>query len=244
MDELTRLLLFTTATGACIPLGAALARFEHLRPGWLDNELRHFVIAFGGGILLGAVARVLVPEGTRQIGSTLGAAAVLMAGGIVYMLLERRRGSRGKTSPQLTAMLSDYVPESLALGGMFAMSAEGALLLAVLIGLQNIPEAFNSYRELVTERPGSENAVTLRMIALVPLGPLCGLVGWLALAQWPGGIGEGVLGGVMLFASGGILYLTFQDIAPQARLERHWAPPLGAVLGFAFAMAGDLLVHG
>ena len=47
------------------------------------------------------------------------------------------------------------------------------------------------------------------------------------------------LGG--MFAAGGILYLTFQDIAPQARLEHHWAPPLGAVLGFALALVGEML---
>ena len=46
----------------------------------------------------------------------------------------------------------------------------------------------------------------------------------------------------MLFASGGILYLIFQDIAPQARLERHWAPTLGAVLGFCFAMLAEMFV--
>ena len=34
--------------------------------------------------------------------------------------------------------------------------------------------------------------------------------------------------------------LAFQDIAPQARLERHWAPPLGAVLGFALALLAHM----
>ena len=36
-------------------------------------------------------------------------------------------------------------------------------------------------------------------------------------------------------------YLTFQDIAPQARLERHRSPPLRAVLGSALALVGELL---
>jgi ZIP family zinc transporter len=49
-----------------------------------------------------------------------------------------------------------------------------------------------------------------------------------------------VLGGVMIFAAGGILYLLFEDVAPQARLERHWAPPLGAVGGFLLGYAGHL----
>ena len=50
------------------------------------------------------------------------------------------------------------------------------------------------------------------------------------------------LDAVLLFAAGGILYLTFQDIAPQSRLERHWAPPLGAVLGFALALLADMFL--
>ena len=46
----------------------------------------------------------------------------------------------------------------------------------------------------------------------------------------------------MLFAAGGILYLVFQDIAPQAKLAAHWGPPLGAVLGFALGLAGTMWV--
>ena len=48
----------------------------------------------------------------------------------------------------------------------------------------------------------------------------------------------------MLFASGGILYLIFEDIAPQARLERRWSPPLGAVAGFVLGLVGHLLLTG
>jgi ZIP family zinc transporter len=46
----------------------------------------------------------------------------------------------------------------------------------------------------------------------------------------------------MMLAAGGILYLIFQDIAPAARLEKAWAPPLGAVLGFLTGLAGHLLI--
>ena len=47
---------------------------------------------------------------------------------------------------------------------------------------------------------------------------------------------------IMLFASGGILYLLFQDIAPQSRLKNHWAPPLGAVIGFCLALFCEMIV--
>ena len=80
-------------------------------------------------------------------------------------------------------------------------------------------------------------AALRRMLLLALLGPVCGAVGWFWLAGY-----EAVLGAIMLFAAGGILYLTFQDIAPQARLERHWTPPLGAVLGYAMALVSELVI--
>ena len=46
----------------------------------------------------------------------------------------------------------------------------------------------------------------------------------------------------MLFASGGILYLIFEDIAPQAKLNHTWVPALGANLGFLVGIIGHLLI--
>ena len=133
-------------------------------------------------------------------------------------------------------MGADFLPESLALGGMFAADADGAILLALLIGLQNLPEGFNAWRELTMARVRAIKVLAL-MVLLALLGPVCGIVGWFWLVDH-----DAVLGAIMLFAAGGILYLTFQDIAPQAHLEQHWAPPLGAVFGFALALLGSLVV--
>jgi ZIP family zinc transporter len=52
-----------------------------------------------------------------------------------------------------------------------------------------------------------------------------------------------VTAGIMTFASGGILYLIFQDIAPNVRLKRSWIPALGANLGFLIGIIGDKLIH-
>ena len=46
------MLLYTLGASICIPLGGFLASIERVRSDWLDHELRHFVIAFGGGVLL------------------------------------------------------------------------------------------------------------------------------------------------------------------------------------------------
>ena len=236
MDRFVELLLWTTLAGACIPVGAGLARIEHIRPRWLEEELRHFVIAFGGGVLVGAVALVLAPEGVERLPSPLAAVVLLLAGGMAFMALDRIQAKRNQPAPQFSAMAADFLPESLALGGMFAANAEGAVLLALLIGLQNLPEGFNAWRELAPGHFSRPRALAL-MAVLALLGPVCGAIGWFWLADQ-----DAALGSIMLFAAGGILYLTFQDIAPKARLERHWAPPLGAVLGFALALVGEMLL--
>jgi ZIP family zinc transporter len=233
MDRLAELLLWTALAGACIPLGAGFGRIGHLRPQWLEEEFRHFVIAFGGGVLIGAVALVLVPEGVALVPHPAAATGLLLAGGGAFMALDRAQAKRRRAAPQFIAMAADFLPESLALGGMFAANAKGAVLLALLIGLQNLPEGFNAWRELSGHiRPG---VALRRMLLLALLGPVCATVGWFWLADQ-----DAILGSIMLFAAGGILYLTFQDIAPQSRLERHWTPPLGAVLGFALALVSEL----
>ena len=237
MDSFVEMLLWTTLAGACIPVGAGLARIEHIHSQWLEEEFRHFVIAFGGGVLVGAVALVLVPEGTERLPEPLAVAGLMLAGGVAFMALDRLQAALKRATPQFTAMAADFLPESLALGGMFAAGADGAVLLAVLIGLQNLPEGFNAWRELAAGQSNRRLVLGL-MVLLALFGPVCGVIGWVWLADQ-----AAVLGAIMLFAAGGILYLTFQDIAPQAKLERHWAPPLGAVLGFALALLAKMLFH-
>lgn len=236
MSETLLILLLTTLAGVAIPLGGLIASFEHIRPLWLENELRHFVIAFGGGILLGAVAVVLVPEGVESMGGSMLAIPIVLTGGLFFFALERRMAAGGRQSPQLMGMLSDYVPEAIALGGMMAAGSDSATLLAVLIALQNLPEGFNAFREMQQHNHSSSRTL-FSMLLLVPLGPIAGFSGYYLLAGQ-----DYLLGAIMLFASGGILYLIFQDIAPQSVLKKHWAPPLGAVFGFCLALFSNMLV--
>ena len=238
-QEILYIVGLTLAAGACIPLGGLVASIERISPNWLEQEFRHFLIAFGGGILLGAVAVVLVPEGKASMNGSLWAIPAILAGGIVFFGVERMLGLKKREAPQLMGVMLDFVPEATALGGMIMVNPRVAPLLALLIALQNLPEGFNAYREL-REHSGYSSRQTLAFMAGLALaGPVAGLLGYYFLASSPV-----LLGSIMLVASGGILYLIFQDIAPQSKLERHWTPPLGAVVGFCLALfSNDLVSH-
>jgi ZIP family zinc transporter len=231
-------MLYATLAGAFIPLGGLLARIERIRPLWLERELRHGVIAFGGGALMAAVALVLVPEGQRYL-SAWSALAAFGAGGIAFFLIDRMIERRGGGIAQLMAMLLDFVPESLALGAMLAAEWQAGLLLAGLIALQNLPEGFNAYLELRARDALTSGKRLAGFCAIVLLGPLAAWFGFSYLRET-----SGALGAMMLFAAGGILYLTFEDIAPQAHLARRWAPALGAVAGFMLGLLGQMLLLG
>lgn len=237
MSDLVQLLVFTALAGAAIPVGGLVGMIERVRPSWLEAELRHTIIAVGGGALLSAVCLVLVPEGIHRL-PVWAVIAAMSAGGLVTMGLERLLAAFGGSAGQILAMLLDYLPESLALGALFAEGNDSAPVLALIVAAQNLPEGFNAQRELVQKGLGKALVLGVFLL-LIPLGPGLAMVGKTFLAGQPG-----VLGAILLFAAGGILYLVFQDIAPQVRLERRWAPPLGAVFGFLIGLAGELVLGG
>ncbi len=229
-------LLLATVAGLTIPIGAYLATIERIRPRWLQDEFRHSVLAFGGGALFAAVALVLVPQGIRNL-DWFTISLAFGGGGIVFFLIDRAIALRGGAGAMLMAMLLDFVPEAIAVGVGLATQLKVGLLLALLIALQNLPESFNAYREIRSRTGKSEHTLLTWFSALVVLGPVSAYFGHEVLASY-----AAISGAVMLFASGGIIYLTFEDIAPQTVLERHWAPPLGAVSGFLVGLLGHVLI--
>ena len=152
MDDWIQVLLLTLMAGMAMPVGALLARVENIHTVWLKVEFRHTVMAFGGGALLSAIALVLVPEGASQL-SVFPVAVLFLAGGCSFMVLDMFLARHQSPAGQLVAMLSDFVPEALALGAAFATDGSAGVLLAALIAIQNLPEGFNSFNEL-SEKAG------------------------------------------------------------------------------------------
>lgn len=68
------------------------------------------------------------------------------------------------------------------------------------------------------------------------LGPILGAFGYWMLADH-----SRILGWMQVIAASGIMYLVFEDIAPQAKLKNSSLPALGAVIGFLLGLIGKLI---
>lgn len=230
-------MLYSLFSGITVFIGGLFSRLFETRPieGTAREEILHTSMAVGGGILVAAVAFVLVPEGMKAL--PVGPMTVVfVAGATAFFLLDRRLQTHGGSYAQLLAMLMDFVPEALALGAVFATHHQLGLLIAIFIGLQNLPESFNSYLDL--RHSGFTVRSTLTLLFFLSFsGVVAAVVGYLFLRDF-----ETLKASLMLFSSGGIVYLIFQDIAPGSKARNHWEPALGASVGFAIGMVGQKLL--
>jgi ZIP family zinc transporter len=235
MSQLTIIIIASWLAGLAAFGGGVIAWATDGSNAGEKRELTHGVIAFGGGILIAAVAFALLPKAMVAL-SPVGLGATFCAGGLLFCVLDAQLSRSGDTKAQFLAMLMDFLPEALALGAVFGQDPRLGVLLAAFIGAQNLPEGFNAFREMTTV--GIRYRVALMtLLAVSLLGPLAACTGYFFLQDQ-----AKVTASIMAFAGGGIMYLIFQDIAPQSKIRKHWIPALGAVLGFAVGMIGKQLV--
>ena len=109
-------------------------------------------------------------------------------------------------------------------------------LLAIIIGLQNLPEAFNAFRDLVLGGMTIKKTLIIFLV-LSFLGIPVALLGHYILSN-----SAVITAQLMTFASGGILYLLIQDIIPASKLNKNYLPSLGATIGFLVGMIGSKIV--
>src|SRR2546425_2498593 len=225
MDPIIAVIAYTAFTGITNVDGGLLGRFEPLRHRRFRTGLLRGMVAFGGGTMLAAVALVLLPQGLAGMGG-VSAALVLATGAVVFLLVDEGIERRGGPGAQFVAMVMDFIPGSLALGAVFGTGGALGPVLAVLLSMNNVPQGFNSYKEL-REKHWSPSRILGAIAVTIPIGVASGLIGLFFLPAHPV-----VLAGLYVFSSGGLLYLMMHDIFPVAHQRKHWWPTMLGVLGF------------
>lgn len=234
---MTELILFSGFAGITVFIGGILAYLfnQHIKECSIKYETIHFLMSFGAGIILSALALVLIPKGMEEL-SLLPISLSFLVGAISFMFLDIYLAKKGGQTATLLAMMMDFVPESIALGAVFAIHPNMATLLAIFIGLQNLPEAFNAFRDLSISGFKTKKILVI-FFFLSFTGIIAALIGHFILSDY-----TKLTAHLMVFASGGILYLLIQDIIPESKMDKKYITSLGAIIGFLVGIIGEKVV--
>ena len=234
---LLEIIIYAGFSGLTVFVGGLLANYfnHHIEESPVKYQITHTSMSFGAGIILSALVFVLIPDGMKEL-PLIHIIFSFLLGTIIFFFIDKYLSQKGGKVATLMAMLMDFIPESIALGAVFALDPKTALLLAVFIGLQNLPESFNSFRDLVLSGFSVKKTLVIFFFTSF-LGMIGALIGHFFLSDFPQ-----LTAHLMIFSSGGILYLLFQDIIPESKLNHSYFTSLGASFGFVLGMIGEKLI--
>lgn len=236
------LLAGTLGTG----LGGFLAVMLR-RPGERTLSL---MLAFSAGLMLTVVFMDLAVEAFQSAPFIWGAAglvlgALFIAGLDVLLPHLHAAGGEGEGNRFLrTGLLLGLgiamhnLPEGLAIGSGFAHESSLGWGIAVMIAVQNLPEGLAMSVPLCMGGVCRRKIMAASIMAGVPmgLGALAGVVF--------GGLSKAILAFSLGFAGGAMLYITCDEMIPQAqRLAKGHSGTFGIVIGALLGMALTGLLH-
>ena len=233
-SDILRVIAITAFAGGTSFLGVYIAK----RTRFTDQQVLTLT-AFGAGILIAAAVFEMVIEAEKSIGITLTLIAFL-AGAVLFTIADMIAEKKGGGAGILLGIGLDIIPESLAIGA--AIASGPALALALLIGIQNIPEGIASYKEMMTGKTAFSNnpkkaLAAVGVVCVIPI--FLGLVGLFYLTGM-----KDTIAIIFALSAGGIFYMLYYDMIPKAHKERKWLPTFGAVLGFIVGFAIVRIVGG
>lgn len=234
--------------GGSLLFGAVVAAVGHL-----PERIAATLTAFGGGVLLAAVALELVPEADREAGLGLTAGGLIVgmlvyvgadawlnrdedtkavrrsshaaaAGRSINMPTDRTEVVRGESIA--TGLFVDGVPESVALGLTIAEGEIGVALLAgVAIG--NLVEAYGAAQPIIVG--GRSRRFAVGLLAAIGAGVVAATVlGGTVLAD----ASPALVGTAQAVAAGAVLAVVSIAIIPHAFSEVSSRVASATVLGF------------
>jgi len=236
-NVLQKIILLSGFSGITVFIGGLLAYYfnHHVKESPVKSEITQTMMSFGAGIILSALSLVLIPKGMEEL-KLLPMAISFVTGAVIFLFIDLYLKTKVGQTATLLAMLLDFIPEAIVLGAVIVIDPKMAILLAIFIGLQNLPESFNAFRDLV--QCGFTVKKTLVIFFFLSFFGIGGaLTGYFLLSDYPN-----LTAHLMIFSSGGILYLLMEDIIPETNLEKSYYSSLGATFGFLAGIIGDRIM--
>ena len=246
----------------CTTVGSLFVFF--IRKKEISPILNRIFIGFAAGVMLSAsffslIKPALETNITYMPVFLLVASAVVLGAGFLWLIdkivphfhvsenKEEGLASRGlsKTSKMFLAVTIHNVPEGLSVGIAFGVALAnpgnnallmGALLLAIGIGVQNIPEGAVVALPIKGETGSSSKAFLFGMFsgAVEPVAAVLGL--FLAMQI------QAIMPWALAFAAGCMIYVVAEEMIPEMKSEGHdhygvWS----FIFGFVIMMVLDCL---
>lgn len=257
MDPFRTMLVVTTVAGFATGLGAV----PTILGGRVSHRIYDTALGLAGGIMLAASVFGLIIPGTEQgalwqvmVGVFLGGFGLLFGNRLIPHVHAEYRQWRGHGGADGESAIDDRVrravliggaitlhnaPEGLAMGIAFASGLEEiALVLAVVIGLQNIPDGF------AFAVPVSQSGVSMpRVIAYTTLSGVVPQVVAAVFGFALVGVAQGVFPVAAGFAAGAMLAVVLREMIPSSHGHGYADASTAAFLvGFVLLVVVDAVI--
>ena len=208
----------------------------------IGDRLLGFILAFGAGVLISAVAYELVEE-ALTVGAPAGAVGAGFAlGALVFFLgdvaIDRRLKGPSARAGGLGIVLGavlDGIPESVVIGASLLAGESASVAVIVAVFLSNIPESISASSDLIHDG-WSRSRVLLLWIIVVVASTLAAGLGYVALE---GAAGSWVAA-IQAFAAGAILTMLADEMIPEAFENTEHNKSVGLALALGFALSAVL----
>ena len=207
----------------------------------IPRRVLGFILAFGSGVLISAVAYELVEEALTVgasayavgTGFALGALVFFVGDVAIDLRLKGSSGGGGGLGIVLGAVL-DGIPESVVIGASVLTGETASVAVIVAVFLSNIPEAISASSDLVRDGWSRWRVLLLWGIVVVASTLAAGL-GYVALE----GASGSWIAAIQAFAAGAILTMLADEMMPEAfeYTDHNKTVGLGVALGFALSAA-------
>jgi zinc transporter, ZIP family len=208
----------------------------------MSKQLLGFILAFGAGVLISAVAYELVEE-AAGFGAAAGVVAGAFAlGALVFaagdILIEKRLSGAGSQPGGLGIVLGavlDGIPESVVIGASLINADSASVAVVVAVFLSNVPEAVAASSDLL--RDGwSRGRIFLMWVIVVAASTIAAGVGYAVLK---GASGDWI-SAIQAFSAGAILTMLADEMIPEAFEYTDHNKTVGVALAFGFAVSAAL----
>jgi ZIP family zinc transporter len=208
-----------------------------------SNRKTGWVMGFGAGTLLSAIAYQLIPETSFSQGTSIGGAFLL--GALVYFFLdylvdnrggaERQTldgGAGGSGAAMFVGALLDGLPESIVMGIGLATGGSISIAFVIAVFVSNIPQGVAGTTSL--QAAGTPN----RKIFFMWLGLTisCGIAAGIGLELVDSVPHKGLE--IEAFAAGAVLTMLADSMIPEA--FEHGGKMVGLVTGLGYFVAAAL----